>query len=177
MPINKLETMNLFKSVVLTLSIVLIASCKTNEFSFLKDYSAKTLPLIDSTSFSNHVEGNLLTKKQQRQLGLNTIFGEKLDKETTKVGVSYLPKISENFNSVVYYFYIDNKELTSMLVNYTSDYKIINSQMVAYDEIADGILHCVGTIYNDKILLKEYVADSPTEIEFKILENGDIVRE
>ena len=157
--------------------IITTASCKTNEFSFLKEYKSESLPVIDSTNFSNHVEGKLLNKKQQKQLGLNTIFGEKLDRKTTKVGVSYLPKLSDNYISVVYYFYIDNNELTSMLVNYSSDYKIINSQLVAYDEIADGILETTGTIYSDKIVLQEYVADSPTEIKFDILENGDIVRE
>jgi len=169
--------MKFLNPIIVVIAFIAIASCKTNEFSFLKEYSTKSLPVIDSTNFSNHVEGVLLTKKQQRQLGLNNIFGEKLDRETTKVGVSYLPKISENYISVVYYFYIDNKELTSMLVNYTPEYKIINSQMVAYDEIADGILKTVGTIYNNKIVLTEYVSDNPSEIEFKILENGDIVRE
>ena len=64
-----------------------------------------------------------------------------------------------------------------MLVNYTEDYKIINSQMIAYDEIADGVLKTVGTIYSDKIVLQEFVADNPTEIQFNILENGDITRD
>jgi len=162
---------------VLTITTITITSCKTNEHSFLKEYSTKNLPVIDTTSFSNHVEGKLLTKKQQKKLGLNTIFGEKLDRNKNKVGISYLPKISNNYISIVYYFYIDNNELTSMLVNYNSDYKIINSQMLAYDEITDGLLKSTSTIYSDKIVLKEYIADTPTEIRYNILENGDIVRE
>ena len=169
--------MKLLKALLLTLAIVVISSCKTNEFSFMKDYPKKTLPVIDSTNFGNHIEKNVLTKKQQKQLGLNSIFGNKLDKMTNKVGVSYLPEISENFISVVYYFYIDNKELTTMLVNYTPEYKIINSQMIAYDEIADGYLKTVGTVYNDKIVLQEFFGESSSEIRFNILENGDIVRE
>ena len=170
--------MKLLKTICLfTIGLLLFNSCKTNEFSFLKEYKQQNLPVIDSTNFSNHLEGKLLTRGQQKKLGLDTIFGEKLNKKTTKVGISYLPEISENYTSIVYYFYIDNNELTSMLVNYDNEYKIINSQMVAYDEIADDVLETVGTIYKDKIVLKEYVANTPSEIRFNILENGDIVRE
>lgn len=162
---------------ILTIAILTFCSCKTNEFSFLKEYNSKSLPIVDSTNFSNHAQGKLLTKPQQRKLGLNSLFGEKLDHKTTRVGISYLPKISENYTSVVFYFYIDNIELTSMLVNYNSKYQIINSQMVAYDEITDNVLETVGKIYKDKIVLQEYISDNPTEIRFDILENGDIVRE
>lgn len=162
---------------ILIIAILAISSCKTNEYSFLQEYSSKSLPIIDSTNFNNHAQGKLLTKPQQRKLGLNTLFGEKLDRKTTRVGISYLPKISDSYTSVVYFFYIDNTELTSMLVNYNSNYEIINSQMVAYDEIADNVLETVGIIYKDKIVLKEYISDNPSEIRFDILKNGDIVRE
>jgi len=160
---------------VFMIILLVISACKTNEYSFLKNYEYKDIPIIDSTSFANHVYDKLLTKQQQKLLSIDSIFGEKLDPKTT-VGISYLPEISSNYKSIVYYFYIDHKELISMLVNYTEDYKIINSQMIAYDEIADGVLKTVGKIYSDKIVLQEFVTDNPTEIQFNILENGDITR-
>jgi len=160
----------------LIIILLVISACKTNEYSFLKNYDYKSTPIIDSTSFANHVYDKLLTKQQQQLLSIDSVFGEKLNPKTT-VGISYIPEISSDYISIVYYFYIDHKELISMLVNYTEDYKIINSQMIAYDEIADGVLKTVGTIYSDKIVLQEFVADNPTEIQFNILEKGDITRD
>lgn len=169
--------MKLLKTLLISIGLLAVVSCKTNEYSFLKEYPKVTLPVIDSTNFSNHVEGKLLNRKQQKKLGLDFIFGEKLDRKKNKVGISYLPEISDQYTSVVYYFYIDNKEITSMLVNYDNDYKIINSQMIAYDEIVDGVLKTVGVIYSDKIVLQEFIYDNPTEIRFDILKNGDITRD
>jgi len=169
--------MKLNKILILCVLFVFTMSCKTNKYSFLTKYPVKFLPHIDSTNFSNHVEGKLLTQKEQQKLGLESVFGEQLGEKGAKIGVSYLPKISDNFKSVVYYFYSSNTELTSVLVNYDEDFKIINNQMVAYDEIADGVLRSTAMIYKDKIVLKEYVADNATIIKFDILENGDITRE
>lgn len=167
----------LHKTITLLFFLTILVSCKTNKFSFLSDYPERNVPVIDSTSFSNHIEGKLLTKAEQKILGLTTIFGEELDTKTAKVGVSYLPKLSENFTSVVYYFYVNNTELTSVLVNYDASFKIINHQMIAYDEIADGLLKSNATIYKNKILLKEYVSESVATIKYNVLENGDITRE
>ena len=157
--------------------LVITISCKTNKYSFLNKYPVKNLPITDSTNFSNHVEGKLLTKEEQEKLALRDVFGEQLDTQNVKAGISYLPKISDKFTSVVFYLYSDNTELTSVLVNYDQDFKIINNQMVAYDEIADGLLKSQSMIYNDKIVLKEFVSESASIIKFDILENGDITRE
>lgn len=165
------------KIIAFLIVLVITVSCKTNKYSFLKKYPVENLPVTDSTNFSNHVEGELLTKKEQEILGLHTIFGEQLEDKNTKVGVSYLPKISDNFKSVVYYVYSSNTELSSVLVNYNADFKIINTQMVSYDEIADGVLKSSAMIYKDKIVLKEHVSDNISTIKFSILENGDITRE
>lgn len=165
------------KIIVLAILAIISVSCKTNTFAFLDSYPVISLPLIDSTSFSNHVEKKLLTKQEQKKLDLQSVFGEQLDNEKAKVGISYLPKISENFTSVVYYFYSNNTELISMLVNYDDDFKVINSQMVAYDEIADNVLHSISTIYTDKIVLKEFISENASIIKFDILENGNITRE
>ena len=124
---------------------------KTNE------YPTKTVPIVDCTNFSNHVETKLLTKSQQELLKLPSIFEEQLDDKKAKIGVSYLPKLSENYQSVVYYFYPNNNELISMLVNYDKDFNIINSQVLAYDEIVDGMLKTTATLDKNHIELIEYI--------------------
>jgi len=165
------------KILPLFIAFILVISCKTNKFSFLDDYPVKNIPLVDSTSFSNHIEGKLLNKKEQKLLGLLNVFGEELNSENAKVGVSYLPIISDNFKSVVYYLYSNSTQLTCALVNYNLDFNIISSQLVSSDEIADGLLRSKATIYKDKIVLKEYVSDNASTIMYNILENGDITRE
>ena len=168
---------NTIKLILFITVIATVASCKVNKYSFLSDYPAKTVPLIDSTNFSNHVEGKLLTKQQQELLKLPSIFEEQLNDENAKIGISYLPKLSENFQSIVYYFYPNNNELISMLVNYDDQFNIINSQILAYDEIAEGMLKTTSTLDKNNIKLVEYISDTPSTIIFNILEDGNITRE
>ncbi|KAF9658899.1 hypothetical protein ABHQ57_00320 [Tenacibaculum sp. ZH5_bin.1] len=168
---------NTIKLILFVAIITSMTSCKANKYSFLNDYPTKNVPLVDSTNFSNHVEGKLLTKPQQELLKLPSIFEEQLDEENAKIGISYLPKISENFQSVVYYFYPNNTELISMLVTYDKQFNIINSQVLAYDEIAEGMLKTTSTLNKNSIELVEYISDSPSTIIFNILEDGNITRD
>ena len=168
---------NTFKIILFVAVITSMTSCKANKYSFLNDYPTKNVPLVDSTNFSNHVEGKLLTKPQQELLKLPSIFEEQLKEKNAKIGISYLPKISENFQSVVYYFYPNNTELISMLVTYDKQFNIINSQVLAYDEIAEGMLKTTSTLNKNSIELVEYISDSPSTIIFNILENGNITRD
>ena len=168
---------NIIKIILFVSVIATVVSCKVNKYSFLNDYPTKTVPLVDSTNFSNHVEGKLLTKPQQELLKLPSIFEEQLNDENAKIGISYLPKLSENFQSVVYYFYPNNTELISMLVNYDDQFNIINSQILAYDEITEGMLKTTSTLDKNSIELVEYISDTPSTIIFNILEDGNITRE
>ena len=176
--LNYIYTMkNILKTVTLVTLLIGSIACKTNKYSFVNEYTVKTLPMIDSTNFDNHVEGKLLNKQEQDLLKLPSIFEEQLENENSKIGISYLPKISDNFKSVVYYFYPSNNEVISMLVNYDMEFNIINSQVLAYDEIAEGILQTTSKLDKNRIELTEYVSDNPSTLYFKISDNGDITRE
>ena len=176
--LNYIYTMkNILKTVTLVTLLIGSIACKTNKYSFVNEYPVKTLPMIDSTNFDNHVEGKLLNKQEQDLLKLPSIFEEQLENENSKIGISYLPKISDNFKSVVYYFYPSNNEVISMLVNYDMEFNIINSQVLAYDEIAEGILQTTSKLDKNRIELTEYVSDNPSTLYFKISDNGDITRE
>lgn len=180
MLLNKLtylyNMIRLIKLSTLFITFLLVTSCKTSVYSFLEDYKVKNLPIEENTNFSNHAEVALLSKKEQKILSLDTILGEELKNEKARIEVSYLANISENYTSIVYCFYPNDTEITTILVNYTKDFKFISSQIVAYDEIADGLLKTTSTIYKDKIELKEFVADNPSSMLFNILENGNITR-
>ncbi|KAB1153998.1 hypothetical protein F7018_16060 [Tenacibaculum aiptasiae] len=168
---------NIFKTLTLIALLIGGIACKSNKYSFVSEYPVKQLPLIDSTNFDNHVEGKLLNKEEQKLLKLPSIFEDQLDNEKAKIGISYLPKISDNFQSVVFYFYPNNNEVISMLVNYDKDFTIINSQVLAYDEITDGILKTTSKIDKNRIVLTEYVSENPSTLYFKISDKGDITRE
>ncbi len=168
---------SIYKSLTLIVFLIVGIACKTNKYSFVNEYPIKQLPLIDSTNFSNHVEGKLLSKEEQKLLKLPSIFEDQLNNEKAKIGISYLPKISDNFQSVVFYFYPNNVEVISMLVNYDKDFSIINSQVLAYDEITDGMLKTTSKLDKNRIELTEYISDNPSTLYFKISNDGNIVRE
>ena len=168
---------NICKSLTLIVFLIIGIACKTNKYSFVNEYPVKQLPLIDSTNFSNHVEGKLLSKEEQKLLKLPSIFEDQLNNEKAKIGISYLPKISDDFQSVVFYFYPNNVEVISMLVNYDKDFTIINSQVLAYDEITDGMLKTTSKLDKNRIELTEYISDNPSTLYFKILNDGNISRE
>lgn len=168
---------NIFKTLTLIALLIGGIACKSNKYSFVNNYPVKQLPLIDSTNFNNHVEGKLLSKEEQKLLKLPSIFEDQLNDEKAKIGISYLPKISDNFQSVVFYFYPNNNEVISMLVNYDKNFNIINSQVLAYDEITDGILKTTSKIDKNRIELTEYVSENPSILYFKISDKGDITRE
>lgn len=168
---------NIFKTLALILFLIGGIACKTNKYSFVNEYPVKQLPLIDSTNFDNHVEGKLLSKEEQKLLKLPSVFVDQLNDEKVKIGISYLPKISDNFQSVVFYFYPNNTEVISMLVNYDKNFTIINSQVLAYDEISEGMLKTTSKLDKNRIELTEYISESPSTLYFKISNNGDITRE
>ncbi len=168
---------NILKPLILILFLIGAIACKTNKYSFVNEYPVKHLPLIDSTNFSNHVEGKLLSKEEQKLLKLPSVFEDQLNDEKAKIGISYLPKISDEFQSIVFYFYPNSKEVISMLVNYDKNFSIINSQVLAYDEIIDGMLKTTSKLDKNKIELTEYISENPSTLYFKISNNGDITRE
>ncbi len=168
---------NICKSLTIIIFLIVGIACKTNKYSFVNEYSVKQLPLIDSTNFDNHVEGKLLSKEEQKLLKLPSVFPDQLSNEKAKIGISYLPKVSDNFQSIVFYFYPNSTEVISMLVNYDKSFTIINSQILAYDEISEGMLKTTSKLDKNRIELTEYISENPTTLYFKILNNGNITRE
>lgn len=168
---------NISRILILAVAIITLSSCNNDKFSFLKEYPTQTVPLIDSTNFNNHIEGKSLTKEQQKLLKLPLVFEEQLNDKNARIGISYLPKLSENYTSVVYYFYPSKTGLISMLVNYDKNFEVINSQVLAYNEVTESMLKSTSKLTKNSIELSEYVFDQASVIKFKISENGNITRE
>ena len=128
-----------------------------NDFSFLDEYKMMETPFLDSTNFDNHKADKLLTKRQIKRLGLDQVL--KIDPyayENSKIGVNYILDLSQDFKSIVFYYYFFDHEMSSILVNYSSDFKVIDHKMVAMDEIAESILRTESLIEKDKITITNY---------------------
>lgn len=168
---------NLF-SILMFLSFTIL-SCKAN-YSFVEKYPKKKVPLVDSTSFSNHQSKKILSKRKLKKLHLETILGkEQLFAKKSKIGISYLPLLSSNYTSIVYYFYSDDTVLQSILVNYDINFNVIDYQILAFDEISDGLLKSSSIINSNEIKLSEYnfhISKNPMKLMYLISSDGKITQ-
>lgn len=124
---------------------------------FLKDYPTLKLPHTDSTNFDNHVPDKTLTYDQVKMFGLDKVLEiHPLTFNESKIGVNYRLDLSSDFITVVFYYYFVSHEMSSTLVTYDSDFNVIDSKMIAMDEIAESILRTESTIESDKITITHY---------------------
>jgi hypothetical protein len=150
----------------------------TTDYSFLKKYRTEKVPMLDSTNFDNHTNTNLLTEKQIDLMSLSTVF--KIDQNTEKelkIGINYLLDLSPEFKTVVFFFYPNEHELYSVLVNYDSEYKVIDFKTIAMDEIAESLIKTVSRIEKNRITITNYKFFNETIEETEIVdinENGKI---
>lgn len=170
---------NCIRLIVVSIGITFLGSCKTDS-SFLKKFPTKKLPFIDSTTFENHRLVRTLDKKEIKRLQLDKIlFKEDLENPASKIGISYRPLLSENYQSIVYFFYANNRELSSILANYDEKFNLIDYRIVAFDEISENILRTYSTIYRDSIVSNEYnldISEFPTTLKYTISTTGKIER-
>lgn len=131
-------------------------------FQFIAKYSVKALPLIDSTNFDNYKNPPALTKDQSKLLKL-----EKLEPNMdVTFRINYRLNFSPNFKSLVLSYYPNEQALTTVLINFTNSYEIIDFKVIAFDEIAESWIKTVSRISNDKIEITER-DESSGKVEIK----------
>jgi hypothetical protein len=149
-----------------------------SEYSFLNKYRTATTPIVDTTNFDNHRIINLLTEKQITLLSLTKVLNIQQDScEELKVGVNYLLDLSPNFKTIVFYYYPNEHEIYSVLVNYDSAYKMIDFKTIAMDEIAESFFRTVSRIEKNRITITnfKYFNETIEETEIvNITEHGEI---
>lgn len=123
-----------------------------NDYSFIENYQYKTLPILDSTNFDNFNFKDSLTKQQIKLLGL-----KKLDpNENTIFWINYRLDLSKDYTSLVITYYPDENDLFTTLVNYNTNFEIIDFIEVAFDEIAESCLRMESLIKKAEIEITEY---------------------
>jgi hypothetical protein len=150
---------------------------KKNEFKFLEKIKSENFPKKDSTNFDNYSKENKLTATEIQLLSLDKIIK---NKEVVNVYINYSLKLSSRFKTLVVSYENGDSELMTILINYDTNYKIIDSKEIAYDEIAESILRIESAIVANKIIVIEsnYSNEEPvlTQTVYTILGNGKITK-
>lgn len=140
---------------------------KSNEIktlSYIEHLSEKKLPLKDSTNFDSFRRNQILSKKEIRELKLDTKF-----KNITNFQLRYKVNLSDHFKSVVLTYERGEMELLTYLINYDENFKIIDVLNIAYDEIAESVISTRSTINKNKITVENINwANEKPEIETSI---------
>ena len=163
--------------ILITLTFSLCQS-QNPQSDLLQAYPTVQIPHTDSTNFDNHKPDKTLTYEQVKLFGLDRVLDiHPIAFKESKVGVNYLLDLSPDFTTVVFYYYFMGHEMSSTLVTYDKDFNVIDSKMIAMDEIAESILRSESTIQSDKITIIHYKFLNITEKEIEIvtvLPNGKI---
>ena len=146
---------------------------ETFEFA-IAEVIIKPLPVDDSTNFDDFDFANKLMQSQVRALKLDTTFDN-----VDEFYLSYRVDLSENFISLIINYLMGEHELFTALINYDSEFNIISSLDIAYDEIAESAFRKTSTIDTQKIIV---VATNHFENEiltsyYKINTNGVFMME
>jgi len=154
---------------------------KIDNVSFNKiisDIKTKSTRVIDTTNFDNFKEINFYNKQEVSALKLKKLYPD-FYKETYnyKATSSYKINFSSNFHSIVVTILKGDNEMESILINYDFNGKIIDSKVISYDEIAEGMSKIESTIDQDKITIDHILWIDDKQVETKVFEikaNGKI---
>lgn len=130
---------------------------KVDDVSFdkiINEIKTKATPLIDSTNFDNFKEIKSYNKQEVEAFKL-----EKLYPDFYKEGYNYNAtasckiEFSKGFHSIVLTILKGEHEMESVLINYDLNGNIIDSKVISYDEIAEGMFKVESKIEKNKITI------------------------
>lgn len=144
-----------------------------NHGTFLKEallqLQRKDVPLIDSTSFDSFIDIDDYKTIDADLFMLPKIYKNWHSKNYRMRTINaYRLNLSENFYTAVITVLINDTEMETQLINYDLKGNIMGSQMVSYDEIAEGWSRYTSTIEKEKIIRSYYM--SPNEDDLPVME-------
>ncbi|PHS08591.1 MAG: hypothetical protein COA88_06405 [Kordia sp.] len=151
---EKKETIVKAKDVV---DFVIDSPKKVDDVSFdkiISEIKTKETPLIDSTNFDNFKEIDIYNKQEIEALKLEKVYPN-FYKEgyNYKATASYKIEFSKEFHSIVLTILKGEHEMESVLINYDLNGNIIDSKVISYDEIAEGLFKIETKIEKNKITI------------------------
>ncbi|PQL92664.1 hypothetical protein C4S77_06480 [Apibacter adventoris] len=160
--------------------IITKTSKTQNQYNFIDRYPIRKPPIIDSTNFYSVKNNNLLKRKQIELLHLKNVIPSNILEHNNKIYINYLLDLSDNFKTIIFYYYSGENELFTILVNYTLNYEVIDWKIIAYDETAENWFRTQSFISQNKIKVENisYIETNPEiKVEnYSIMKNGKIIK-
>ncbi len=136
----------------------------------------RSLPQMEITSFDSFIEAEDYKHVDAKALKLEQIYP---DFNTVgynyKAIASYRIQLSTDFHTVVVTIRKGDHEMESILINYSPEGTILAHQVVAYDEIAEGLSRTMSRISQEKLSVHHIYWDTSKEIEetvYRLLPDG-----
>lgn len=139
---------------------------------------AKELPHIDTTNFDHFIDEDDLKNIESESLSIEKIYTDFYAEGSKYQAMdSYRLELSPNYHTVVVTFKKGDFEMESTLINYDLKGNIIDNQLIAYDEIAEGMTRVASRISENKITTNRIFWTEKKEIEqeeYSIQNDGKI---
>lgn len=139
---------------------------------------AKQLPLIDTTNFDLFIDEDDQNNIESESLSIEKIYPDFYAEGSKYQSMaSYRLELSPNFHTVVVTFKKGDLEMESTLINYNLEGNIIDHQLIAYDEIAEGMTRVASRISENKITTNRTFWTEKKEIgqeEYSVQSDGRI---
>lgn len=139
----------------------------------LNKFPFKKIPAVDSTNFYYVSHLKPLADADVQKLGLNTLF-----EDGSQFQINSRYELQPDFKTITVTFHKGEMEITTQLLNFDKQGRMIDHVEIAYDEIAESAFRKSSHISKDKIVLTDenYLVD-PAKIQeftYKILPSGKI---
>jgi len=145
----------------------------TNFKEVLQKLKLKSVPLIDSTSFDSFIDEEDYKTINTEALKLVKVYKNWNNPNYNYRAIdAYRLNLSKDFYTVVVTVLLGDNELENRLINYELNGSIITSEIVAYDEIAEGWTRYQSKIEAKKITIKYHVLvsdDDASQMEINTL--------
>lgn len=147
-------------------------------YNIINEIQFKERPILDTTNFDNTNDVDYFNLISVKNLQLVKIYPHFYSEgHNYKASASYRIDLSNDFHTVVFIIHKGDNEMESVLINYDLNGFIIDSKVIAYDEIAEGWSRIESNIDNNIISVKniKWIDEKEETIkEYVITEIGNI---
>jgi hypothetical protein len=143
----------------------------------LEHFAIMCPPMLLSTNWDDHRRIIPLSEEQFLKFDLKKVIDQRPQFEEAYFKFNERIKLSEDYNTILFNVgYSDGNELSSILVNYTKDYKLIDYVDVSYYEFVNEFVIIDSELQADTISITKYLYETGDEMvtneKVKILQDG-----
>lgn len=144
----------------------------------INDIPTKSLPLIEDTNFDSFIDADDINEVDEELLRIENLYPNFYKEGYNYRAInSYKLEIDKGFYAIVITVKKGDHEMETTLINYDATGNIIDYQLIAYDEIAEGMFRTQSKITTNKLVINEVVWKQEPQIKqvtYQIFEDGII---